>query len=273
VHVWLHPLRVVQSIACCVHGCAIWEVANRVVQVGPWQWRPWCVRIWLNPLGVVDAVSGHVHRCAIWQVAHVVQKLQVCVSILLLAVVKLDAVQCISTCGGYWCCHRCRRCHRCWRHWRHWRHGCRDSHRWSWGCNRWVIGGAKGIVTSGADGCAIRQVPTIVGILVAVAHHGLEAAVVMHHDFGALGTSQDASSGGGKQSQAVHTCRHTDLGSFSGSWSRGAVHRAHGGMRWNHQGPGTRNESQGLMVHHEETDKNKRSAVDGFGHLCQGMPI
>ena len=138
---------------------------------------------------------------------HVVQKLQVCVSILLLAVVKLDAVQCISTCGGYWCCHRCRRCHRCWRHWRHWRHGCRDSHRWSWGCNRWVIGGAKGIVTSGADGCAIRQVPTIVGILVAVAHHGLEAAVVMHHDFGALGTSQDASSGGGKQSQAVHTYR------------------------------------------------------------------
>ena len=75
------------------------------------------------------------------------------------------------------------------------------------GANRWVIGGAKGIVTSGADGCAIRQVPTIVGILVAVAHHGLEAAVVMHHDFGALGTSQDASSGGGKQSQAVHTYR------------------------------------------------------------------
>lgn len=70
VHVWLHPVRVVQSIACCVHGCAIWEVANRVVQVGSRQWRPWCVRIWLNPLGVVDAVSGHVHRRAIWQVAY-----------------------------------------------------------------------------------------------------------------------------------------------------------------------------------------------------------
>ena len=64
-----HGLRVVQSIACCVHWGTIREVANRVGEVGPWQWRSWSVRVWSNGLRMVDGVARPVHGCAIWQVA------------------------------------------------------------------------------------------------------------------------------------------------------------------------------------------------------------
>ena len=64
-----HGLRVVQGIACCIHWGTIREVANRVGEVGPWQWRSWSVRVWSNSLRVVDAVASPVQWCAVWQVA------------------------------------------------------------------------------------------------------------------------------------------------------------------------------------------------------------
>ena len=64
-----HSLRVVQCIACCIHWGTIREVANRVGEVGPWQWRSWSVRVWSNSLRVVDAVASPVQWCAVWQVA------------------------------------------------------------------------------------------------------------------------------------------------------------------------------------------------------------
>ena len=69
VHIWLHCLRVIHSIARGIHRCAIWEVADRIAEESTRQWRPRSVWVWSNGLWVVDGVAGPVHWCAVWQVA------------------------------------------------------------------------------------------------------------------------------------------------------------------------------------------------------------
>ena len=65
----LHGFRMVQGISCSIQWGSIWEVANRVGKIGPWQWRSRSVWIWSNRLWMVDAIAGPVQWCAIWQVA------------------------------------------------------------------------------------------------------------------------------------------------------------------------------------------------------------
>ena len=69
VRIGLHGLRMVQGVACCVHWCAVREVANGVGENRPWQRRSWSVWVRSDGLRVVDGVACPVHGSAIWQVA------------------------------------------------------------------------------------------------------------------------------------------------------------------------------------------------------------
>ena len=61
VHVWLHCLRVVQSIACSAHRCAIRQVAHGIAEESTGQRRTRSVWIWSNGLRMVDGVASPVH--------------------------------------------------------------------------------------------------------------------------------------------------------------------------------------------------------------------
>ena len=69
MHVRLDGLGMIDGVSSPVHRCAIGEVANGVVQVGPWQWCAGGMRIGLDSLRMIDGVASAIHRSTIWQVA------------------------------------------------------------------------------------------------------------------------------------------------------------------------------------------------------------
>ena len=85
MRVGLHPLRMVDGIACSMHGGAVRHVSDRVGEQGSWQPGAICMRVGAGPhfLRMIDCIASFMHRCAVWQVSHIIEEVKVDVSILL----------------------------------------------------------------------------------------------------------------------------------------------------------------------------------------------
>ena len=91
MRVRLHPLRMVDGIACSIHGGAVRHVSDRVGEEPARQGGAWRMQIWLDQLGVVDGIPSSIDGSSIWQVAHIIHVLRIREDVLLMAVGQLGA--------------------------------------------------------------------------------------------------------------------------------------------------------------------------------------
>jgi len=89
MRVWQHRLRMVDSVACCIHGGAVWQVADGVHKLGAGKRGSGDVLVRGNGLGMVDGISCPVHRRSVRQVTHVVEEVEVGVGILLKSIGRI----------------------------------------------------------------------------------------------------------------------------------------------------------------------------------------
>jgi len=82
----------IDSVTGAIEGRTVWEVADRVHEVGTGQRRSWSMSVRSNGLRMVDGIPSTIQRRAVWKVAHIIAKLEVCISILLETVLELAAV-------------------------------------------------------------------------------------------------------------------------------------------------------------------------------------